>query len=203
MKGHVTVLASLLIVVVTGITIANDEVVPAFREEGIDHNDYVASYFNITSLATPILPLNRAFTLFAKKSDKQRVATGRKTFIFDPRKLRWYAYNASGKLVKSGRASGGKHYCPDVRRACRTPVGSFSIHRKGSRYCKSSKYPLGRGGAPMPYCMFFHRGYAIHGSPDVPNHNASHGCIRVQPGSARWLHGNFITNGTKVIVRSY
>jgi lipoprotein-anchoring transpeptidase ErfK/SrfK len=28
-----------------------------------------------------------------------------------------------------------------------------------------------------PY--YFHGGYAIHGSPSVPNYPASHGCIRV------------------------
>lgn len=130
------------------------------------------------------------------------MASGKK-FIFDPRALMWYAYDHSGNLVNSGRASGGRGYCRDVGRGCKTPIGKFTVHRKGSVYCKSSKYPLGRGGAPMPYCMFFHRGYAIHGSPDVPNHNASHGCIRVKPHDARWLHRNFIDHGTTVIVRPY
>lgn len=129
--------------------------------------------------------------------------SGQKHFIFDPRQLKWYAYNQNGNLVASGRASGGRGYCPDIGRSCRTPVGSFSVHHKGSAYCKSSKYPVGRGGAPMPYCMFFRGGYAIHGSPDVPSHNASHGCIRVLPSAARWLHGNFIDYGTKVIVKPY
>lgn len=55
----------------------------------------------------------------------------------------------------------------------------------------------------MPYCMFFRGNYAIHGSPDVPNYNASHGCIRVLPSAARWLSRNFIRIGTTVIVRSY
>jgi len=129
--------------------------------------------------------------------------TGGKAFIFDPKRLRWYAYDSSGYLVSSGRASGGKNYCPDLGRRCKTPVGKFRVYRKGSRYCKSSKFPIGRGGAPMPYCMFFYHGYAIHGSPDVPNWNASHGCIRVEPHAAQWLHGNFITNGTRVIVKPY
>lgn len=130
-------------------------------------------------------------------------AHGRKTFVFNPRTLTWGAYTANGRLVKSGRASGGRGYCPDVKRRCRTPVGHFSVYRKGAASCRSSKYPLGRGGAPMPHCMFFRGGYAIHGSPNVPNHNASHGCIRVPPSDARWLHRNFITHGTKVIVRPY
>ncbi len=129
--------------------------------------------------------------------------TGNKVFIFDPKKLAWGAYNNRGRLVASGRASGGANYCRDVGRACRTPRGEFKVHRKGSSYCRSGKYPLPRGGAPMPHCMHFYRGYAIHGSPDVPNRNASHGCIRVLPKDAKWLNKNFIDVGTTVVVRPY
>ena len=43
----------------------------------------------------------------------------------------------------------------------------FSVKRKGLPSCVSSKFPLGKGGAPMPYCMFFRGGYAIHGSPRI------------------------------------
>ncbi len=124
-----------------------------------------------------------------------------KLFIFDPGALRWFAYY-NGSLVNSGPASGGRHYCPDIRRGCKTPVGSFRITSKGGPDCRSSKYPVGRGNAPMPWCMFFHRGYAIHGGPVRP-YNASHGCIRVLPPHARWLSQNFLSPGTKVIVRPY
>ena len=134
---------------------------------------------------------------------RTRKATGNNVFIFSPRKKMWAAYNSKGRLVRTGRASGGKGYCPDVRRACRTPRGVFQVYSKGSPHCRSSKYPLGKGGAPMPYCMFFRKGYAIHGSPDVPNYNASHGCIRVRPAAAAWLSRHFIRIGTTVIVTSY
>lgn len=133
----------------------------------------------------------------------RRHPTGRRVFIFDPKKPAWAAYDERGRLVRTGHASGGKAYCPDVKRRCLTPTGHFSVHRKGNAYCKSSKYPVGRGGAPMPHCMFFYKGYAIHGSPHVPNYNASHGCIRVLPKDARWLHRHFMTLGTQVIVRRY
>ncbi|MDF1646911.1 MAG: L,D-transpeptidase [Legionellaceae bacterium] len=125
------------------------------------------------------------------------------TFVFSPRTLRWKAINNKGKVVRSGRGSGGRSYCKDVRRACKTPTGTFRIISKRGANCRSSRYPLGRGGAPMPYCMFFSKYYAIHGSPDVPNYNASHGCVRVKPNDARWLHKNFIRIGTKVIIKSY
>jgi lipoprotein-anchoring transpeptidase ErfK/SrfK len=125
------------------------------------------------------------------------------TFIFNPNTLSWKAVNENGKVVRTGRASGGKHYCHDTRRGCKTPSGVFRIISKGGPGCVSSRYPLGKGGAPMPWCMFFSKYYAIHGSYDVPNHNASHGCIRVTPSDARWLSHHFVRIGTKVIVRPY
>lgn len=123
--------------------------------------------------------------------------------IFSPRTLQWKAVNSSGKVIRSGRASGGRSYCPDIKRSCRTPSGTYSVISKRGPSCRSTRYPVGKGGAPMPYCMFFSKYYAIHGSPDVPNYNASHGCIRVPPSDARWLNQNFVNIGTKVIVKSY
>jgi hypothetical protein len=124
------------------------------------------------------------------------------TFIFNPRSLTWKAVD-NGKVIRSGKASGGARYCRDVGRSCRTPTGSYSIISKGGPGCSSSRYPLGKGGAKMPYCMFFSKLYAVHGSYDVPNHNASHGCIRVHPEAARWLSHNFMRIGTRVVVQSY
>ena len=126
-----------------------------------------------------------------------------KTFVFSPRTLKWQAINAEGKVVRSGHGSGGRSYCPDIKRSCRTPAGTYNVIAKNGASCRSSRYPVGKGGAPMPYCMFFSKYYAIHGSPDVPNKNASHGCIRVVPHEARWLNQNFITIGTKVVVEPY
>lgn len=125
------------------------------------------------------------------------------TFIFDPKQLKWAAYDADGSLVASGKASGGRHYCADVKRGCKTPVGHFAVYHKGPVECRSTKYPIGKGGAYMPNCMFFKGGYAIHGSNELPNFNASHGCIRVHPTAAKWLYNNFVRPGTKVIVLPY
>ncbi|STX28975.1 enhanced entry protein EnhA [Legionella beliardensis] len=125
------------------------------------------------------------------------------TFIFNPKKLTWTAVNHNGKVVRSGKASGGSKYCSDIKRACKTPSGTYTVISKQGAGCRSSRYPLGRGGSPMPYCMFFSKYYAIHGSYDVPNYNASHGCIRVRPHDAKWLHSNFIKIGTKVVVHPY
>lgn len=146
---------------------------------------------------------NLSYAYFYKQY-KSHVRSGvGNTFIFNPRALQWSAVDASGRVIRAGRASGGRKYCPDIRRGCKTPVGTFHVNSMGGAGCKSSRYPLGHGGAAMPYCMFFTKLYAIHGSYEVPNYNASHGCIRVVPSDALWLRNNFIHVGTKVIVRPY
>lgn len=128
---------------------------------------------------------------------------GERAFVFDPRNKRWGAYDRDGYLVAGGIANGGSDYCADLGRRCHTPRGTHRVAHKGSSDCKSRKFPMGVGGAPMPYCMFFRGGYAIHGSPYISNRNGSHGCIRVHTAAARWLHRYFMRPGTKVIVLPY
>jgi lipoprotein-anchoring transpeptidase ErfK/SrfK len=124
------------------------------------------------------------------------------TFIFNPRAKMWKAVQ-NGKVIRTGKASGGSKYCADIKRSCKTPSGVYRVWSKGGPGCVSSRYPLPSGGAKMPYCMFYSKYYAIHGSHHVPNYNASHGCIRVLPGDALWLSRNFIKIGTKVVVQPY
>ncbi|MGI0117794.1 L,D-transpeptidase [Zooshikella sp. RANM57] len=132
--------------------------------------------------------------------------SGEKLIVVNLDVLAWGAYNEQGNLVHWGPLSGGKDWCPDVKRPCRTVTGTYSIKRKLGSSCKSSKYPLGKGGAPMPYCMFFFRGFALHGSPYVPGYNASHGCVRLFPEDARWINQEFVDppsspfGGTTIIV---
>ena len=134
----------------------------------------------------------------------KREATGRKVFVFDPKATAWAAYDAQGNRVETGSASGGKDFCEDVGRPCRTVTGTFKVYSKKGEDCKSSIYPVEtHGGAKMPYCVDFHGGCSIHGAYDGSNVDASHGCIRVLPGAARWLNENFIDVGTTVVVKPY
>lgn len=127
---------------------------------------------------------------------------GRNLIKVDLGALTWRAFDDQGSLVNSGRVSGGKAYCKDIHRGCRTVTGTYTIYTKKGQGCKSSRFPVGRGGAPMPYCMFFKGGYALHGSNAVPNYNASHGCVRMPPEDARWLNENFVRVGsTRVNIR--
>jgi hypothetical protein len=130
-------------------------------------------------------------------------ATGRTVFIYNPHIMKWGAYDEDGKLVKIGRGSGGRDYCPDIGHGCKSPSGIFHVYSKAGPYYRSNTFPIGEGGAPMPYAMFFQGGYAIHGSYDVPNFNASHGCIRVTPYDAQWLNLGFLEQGSLVVVYPY
>ena len=46
-----------------------------------------------------------------------------------------------------------------------------------------------RYGSPMPHAIFFHKGYAIHGTYHISRLGgpASHGCVRLHPGNAATL----------------
>jgi lipoprotein-anchoring transpeptidase ErfK/SrfK len=72
-----------------------------------------------------------------------------------------------------------------ARPGYRTPVGSFKPTAL-VRYHRSTIYD----GSPMPYSIFFLRGYAIHGSYEIKHlgRPASHGCIRLHPSNAAALY---------------
>ncbi len=136
-------------------------------------------------------------------------AEGEKQVIVDQDKLAWGAYDKEGKLVKWGPISSGRDRCPDAARSCRTMTGIFRFFSKENERCRSNVYPIGRGGAKMPFCMYFHKGFALHGSPDIPGYRASHGCVRMFTRDAEWLNHSFVdlSNdanhflGTKVVIR--
>lgn len=143
------------------------------------------------------LPSNYADRLPAQ------INTGERTVLIDPNVHAWGAYNSDGQLVRAGLATAGGYYCSDVGRGCKTSAGRFRIQSLGAASCKSSRYPLPRGGAPMPYCMFFNGNQGLHGSPYVMEGNVSHGCVRLSVDDAEWLRFNFANIGTKVIVKPY
>jgi lipoprotein-anchoring transpeptidase ErfK/SrfK len=66
-----------------------------------------------------------------------------------------------------------------------TPDGTYRPERPAVKYF-SRKYDW----SPMPHSIFFHGGYAIHGSYGVSHLGspASHGCIRLHPDNATVLY---------------
>lgn len=135
-----------------------------------------------------------------------------KVIVVDPALLAWGAYDAQGTLVRWGPVAAGAAWCHDTQKPCHTTEGMYRITRGGDSDCYSSKFPLPSGGAPMPYCMYFNGGQALHGEPNgLPGYNASHGCVRTYVSDAEWMRNNFIEVqnvknkilGTRVIVKDY
>ena len=135
---------------------------------------------------------------------------GEKTIFVSQKQLAWGAYDQSGELIWWGPMSSGSGQCKNIDGNCLTPSGSFRIIRKQDIDCVSTAFPRREGGedggAEMPYCMHFFRGYAVHGSDTVPGYRASHGCVRIFIEDARWLNEEFIDlpggngKGTRVVV---
>lgn len=132
---------------------------------------------------------------------------GKKLVYVDPNVHAWGAYSSDGKLVRAGIATAGGSVCPpDADEAdCRTNAGTFNITSIRGEECASKVYPRPTGGGLMPYCMFFHNGQALHGSPDniVIEDNVSHGCVRMRIPDAEWMVNNFAQVGTTVKVAPY
>ncbi len=70
------------------------------------------------------------------------------------------------------------------RRGFGTPSGTFHPQMLARTWFSRKYY-----NSPMPYAIFFHRGFAIHGSYEISRLGgpASHGCIRLHPGNAATL----------------
>lgn len=134
---------------------------------------------------------------------------GRKLIIVDQTKLAWGSYDSSGELQWWGPISSGKDQCSDSQKKCRTVTGKYYVFDKKETECESNVFPIGRGGAKMPYCMYFYRGFALHGSDNVPGYRDSHGCVRLFTEDAKWLNEKFVElpnkdnnyQGTEVIIK--
>jgi hypothetical protein len=82
----------------------------------------------------------------------------------------------------------GKQVCG----VARTPRGQFSVQWRIPGWRESD---LGKLYNPL----YFNGGFAIHGSPSVPDHNVSHGCVRIPIVTSIWFY-DAIQNGTPVVV---
>ena len=81
------------------------------------------------------------------------------------------------------------------------PSGVFKPQRM-ERMWHSRKYDW----SPMPYSVFFHEGYAVHGTSAIGSlgRPASHGCVRVHPRDAKTFYNLVHKHGeklTKIVVR--
>ena len=81
-----------------------------------------------------------------------------------------------------------------ARPGYRTPAGSYKPYLLDRmHYSKLYDY------TPMPYSIFFLRGYAIHGTTEVRNlgRPVSHGCVRLRPDNAKILFDLVASHGVQ------
>jgi hypothetical protein len=81
-----------------------------------------------------------------------------------------------------------------------TPSGSYRPQRLARTWFSRKYYD-----SPMPYSIFFHAGFAIHGSYEINRLGgpASHGCIRLHPADAARLFALVSDEGmadTRIVV---
>jgi len=116
--------------------------------------------------------------------------SGEKWIEIDLSSQRLYAWEGD-RQVYAVIVSTGKASTP-------TPTGTFAIQTR-HRYARmqGDDYDV----PDVPYTMYYHRGYAIHGA--YWHHRfgtpVSHGCTNVAVNHARWLF-NWATVGTPVVV---
>lgn len=128
-------------------------------------------------------------------------SAGEKMIKVSLKEFAWAAYDKDGQQVKWGPISIGTGNCPDVKEGCATPTGSFRILRKQGASCVSSSFPRRldgpSGGAAMPYCMYFYKGFALHGGEGLDGTSSTHGCVNLFTVDAQWLNQQFVETQAK------
>jgi peptidoglycan hydrolase-like protein with peptidoglycan-binding domain len=142
-------------------------------------------------------------------------ATPNHVEVFLPAQAAVFYQNGELRVVTHISSGSGEHWCAQPRnvagdwpgatttvpkngripRRCGdsvTPGGVYRIYRKAKGW---EDIPLGKVFNPL----YFNQGIAIHGYDDVPNHPASHGCVRVPMAIANYLQ-DFLHNGDQVFV---
>lgn len=83
----------------------------------------------------------------------------------------------------------------------RTPTGSYSV-----KWMKRKHFSRQYNWSPMPHSIFFHKGYAIHGTNYIRSlgRPASHGCVRLHPSNAARLYSlirRFGPRNARIVIR--
>ncbi len=106
------------------------------------------------------------------------------TFVFNPNTLTWKAINENGKVIRTGKVSGGRKYCADIHRGCKTPAGVYYVH---SKVFITAVLAAIRGTGRWLLCPIACFSVAITPFMGLmfTNYNASHGCVRVKPRDAK------------------
>jgi lipoprotein-anchoring transpeptidase ErfK/SrfK len=114
----------------------------------------------------------------AKKRKRYRAAAPAAVQVHIDISSQSMSVRVNGSHYASWRVSTG-------RAGYSTPRGSYSVKRMAKMHY-SRKYD----NAPMPNSIFFHGGFAIHGTGAIRalGRPASHGCVRLHPSNAAALY---------------
>src|SRR5215813_3087024 len=87
-----------------------------------------------------------------------------------------------------------------ARRGYITPPGTYHPEMLARRWFSRKYY-----NSPMPYSIFYHKGFAIHGTMYLNQLGgpASHGCVRLHPANAATLFGlvqRYGTGSTRIVI---
>ncbi len=117
--------------------------------------------------------------------------TGRR-FLVVLSEQRLYAYDGD-QMVRTTLISSGVSQYPTV-------TGTFYIYL---RYTSARMIGPGYDLPNVPYVMYFHESYGLHGTYWHSNfgHPMSHGCVNMPTSEAEWAY-NWSTYGTPVIIRN-
>jgi lipoprotein-anchoring transpeptidase ErfK/SrfK len=161
----------------------------------------VVAFFGLSSSAFAAQP--SLFDGFLKKNSHTSLSSLSPAKVSGPISI---TVDISTQEMTVASDSGRTIYTFDVstgRKGYSTPTGNFRPIRMHKMWY-SSKYE----NAPMPYSIFFHGGYAIHGTTDLDHLGqiASHGCVRLDPANAEKLFNLVNQVGMKntkvVLIRS-
>lgn len=136
-----------------------------------------------------IIPAAGIWVPTQKDAPSAPLASG-KSIVVDLGKQRIFAYQ-NGKLVYSALTSTG-------RLGHETPPGDYKIYRKYEKTrMRGPDYDL----PDVPWTMYFHGGYGIHGAywHNVFGRVTSHGCVNLDTSDAKWFY-DFAPMGTVVRV---
>ena len=99
-------------------------------------------------------------------------------------------------ILNTSTGNGEPYTSTAGRRAiATTPRGSFTAYRAVDGPVTNSLGELHRP-------RFFHRGYAVHGSPNIPPWPASHGCARLSTAAIDMIWArDLMPIGSRVVVR--
>jgi hypothetical protein len=117
--------------------------------------------------------------------------------------LTWAGPNQASGDVGPFHSSPGAGRCDvDCDDAATSTTAGTMCTPKGSGHKVTSNTKCALGGHPdAEYPTYFQRaGIALHSYPQVPNHPASHGCVRLSLGTAQLIQENSINNKSTVNV---